>query len=380
MKALTIARKTLREMGREPLMLALLLLFPALLVVLYSVSFNVGGAGLSQFLRLLALNEDRGAAGGQFVQALRDAEYEGKPLFVVDVVSAREEAAPTLAERKAALLIVLPSDFSARLDAGDAPPLELVGDQTFDYYVFARGFLVGIAEQFAATYRGLGALPPVYAMEFVSGTGTMSDLQFGIPGTLIFGVMLGVIYVAMILVREQSGGTLDRLRLTRAAAADLLIGVALAEALLGAVQVLFAFGVATLFGFQSAGSLLLAALIGVLVSLTVTGLGLLTASFAKTDGQAAALATVFMVPLVFLSGAVFPMPKMPVAEIGGRVLNAYDVLPTTFAGEAMRRILVFGDGPAQIGFELAALVVLTALLLAGSVIVYRRRRLAGGHG
>jgi ABC-2 type transport system permease protein len=378
-KALTIARKTLREAAREPLMLALLLLFPALLVARYSVSFNVGGAGLSQFLRLLALNQDRGAAGAQFATALHAAQYDGKPLFVVDAVASRDEAAPALAERKAALLVVIPPHFSARLDAGDAAPLELVGDPTFDYYVFARSFLVGLAEQFAAEYRGLGALPPAYDLEFVSGTGTMSDLQFGIPGVLIFGVMIGVIYVAMIVVREQSSGTLDRLRLTRVRAADLVVGVALAEALLGAAQVLFAFGVAALFGFQGAGpgALALAALIGVLVSLTVTGLGLLTACFAKTDGQAAALATALMLPLVFLSGVVFPMPKMPVAEIGGRVFNAYDILPTTFAGEAMRRVLIFGDDPAHIGFELAALVALTGAFLALGVILYQRRRL--GH-
>lgn len=376
MKALTIARKTLREMLREPLMLSMLLLFPALLVVLYSVSFNVGGAGLSQFLHVLVLNQDRGAAGDQFADGLHAAQYDGKPLFVVDSVASREEAGPSLWERKAALLVVIPPDFTASLDAGRAPSLALIGDQTFDYYVFARSFLAGMAEDFAADYRGLDP-PPVYDMEFVSGTGTMTDLQFGIPGTLIFGVMIGVIYIAMIVVREQSSGTLNRLRLTRARAADMLVGIALAEALLATAQVCFAFGVAALFGFQSGGSLLLAALIGVLVSLTVTGMGLLTACFARTDGQAAALATVIMIPLVFLSGTVFPMPKMPVAEIGGRIMNAYDVLPTTFAGEAMRRVLVYGDGAAQIAFELIALFVLTALFLAAGVALYQRRRLAG---
>ncbi len=376
MKALSITRKTIREAWREPSMLALLVCFPALLIMIYCISFNPSGSGMSQLLRLVVINQDQGAAGAQFTRMLQDAQFDHEVLFSVRQVTARADAETILRERKAAMLILIPPDFTTALSQNGQPGLDIVGDSTFDYYVFATGFLKGMIEQFGAAYRGQNPPPPAAMLEFVSGTGTLTDLQFGIPGTLVFGVMIGVIYIAMIVVREQVSGTLQRFRLTRATAADLLIGIGFAEVILAVLQIILAFGVALLFNFQSTGSLILAVLIGVLVSLSVTGMGLISACVSRSDGQAAMVATAIMIPVVFLSNTIFPMPPMPIATIAGRVINLYDFLPTAHASEAMRRVLIYGDRPSAIAFELIALTVLTSIFLGVGVLVFHQRRIA----
>ena len=61
MKALGIARKTLLELWREPLILGLLLFFPAAFVGLYYVAFGRTEEGLATHLSILIINDDAGA-------------------------------------------------------------------------------------------------------------------------------------------------------------------------------------------------------------------------------------------------------------------------------------------------------------------------------
>jgi ABC-type multidrug transport system permease subunit len=391
-KALSIARKTLLELIREPILPALVFLFPALLIAFYYVAFGGTREGLAGYLTVLVLDEDTGGAladgepwlaGEALVESLRGAEYEGQPVFEVVPVASRRAAEIVLRERKAALLVVIPSDFSERvlqaIDSPDSLPAEvtIVGDTTSDSYIFVYSFVEGLVRTFA---NGAAGRSPAAAVDytFLPGTGTMSDFDFGVGGIIVFGVMFVTITTAQTLVREEVGGTLRRLRLTRARAADLLIGVALAQLALTALLVPVTFGVALLFGFRSRGSLWLAIGIGLLLGLSAVGLGLVTACFARSDGEAANLGAALGVLMVLVSGALYPMPAAPLATIGGRTIQVYDLLPTTHAAEALRQVLILDSGPAEIGYELAGLFILGALILAASVALYGRLKLSGG--
>ena len=380
MKALSIARKTLFEAWREPKLYGLLMLFPALLVVIYYVAFGQSSQGLTQMLRVLVINQDAGPAGAKLIEALRSEQFDGKPVLDVVALADRGAAEATLRERKAALLLMIPADFSRALQAGVAggvvtpAVLQLAGDQASDSYVFAESFVASVVDSF--TKRAIRwDKPEALDMGFISGTGTLSDLQFGIPGVLVFGVLFNTISAAMVLVREEVTGTLRRLQLSHAGAADVIVGVALAHLVLAALQVLLAFGVALLFGFKSPGSVWLAVGIGAVLSLAATGMGLMAACFAHNDGEAANLGTVFLMPIAFLSGAVFPMPAMPLFTMGGHVVQLYDIFPSAHAAEAMRRVLIYGDGPAAVAHSLAGLTVLSALYLALGVVIYRQLKL-----
>ena len=57
----------------------LLMLFPALLVMIYYVAFGQSQQGLSQMLRVLVIDQDAGPAGAQLVAALRAERFDGRP-------------------------------------------------------------------------------------------------------------------------------------------------------------------------------------------------------------------------------------------------------------------------------------------------------------
>jgi ABC-2 type transport system permease protein len=388
MKAFSIARKTVLELWREPLLLVLMLLFPTLLVGFYYLAFGQTEEGLATYLNVLIVNEDAGAtiadnstwqAGKELIDVIRAEEFEGQPVFNVNVVTDRRPAEIALREHKASLLLVIPSDFTQALVDGiagmtPASPaiVSLVGDPGSDSFVFAHSLLEGVIRQY--TMQSLDwsdhILTEVY--EFLPGTGTMSDFDFGVGGIIIFGIAFAVITTPTVLVREHVQGTLRRLRLTRAGAGDLLIGVTLAQMIVIVVQILITFGAAVAMDFRNNGSLLLAIVIGLLFSLSAVGLGLIVACFARNDGEAANLGSGVLVPMVFLSGALFPMPDAPLVSIGDRTIQVYDILPATHAVEAIRRVLIFGDGAGAIGYELFMMTGLSLITLAAGIVLYQR--------
>jgi ABC-2 type transport system permease protein len=406
MKALIVARKMLVELWREPLLVGLLLLFPTALVAFYYFAFRETDAGLATYLSLLVMDDDAGVsmaegqtegfaeeglesgsdgqavlwrAGEDLVEALDQMEWEGDPVFKVEVVDDRRAAEIALREGKASLLLTIPADFSQSLldvstgvDGATPATVSLLGDLGSDGFVFARSFLDGLIREFTRQAARWGADTLTVAYELLPGTGTMSDFDFGVAGNIVFGIMFVIVTASTVLVRENVTGTLRRLRLTRMKAAELLVGATLAQMVLAVIQMLITFGAAVLMGFQNNGSVWLTIGIGLLLNLSAVGLGLVVACFARNDGEAANLASGVMVPMVFLSGALYPMPEAPIATVAGRTIQIYDLLPATHASEAMRRVMVFGDGPGEIAYELVALALLSLVILALGVMLYDR--------
>jgi ABC-2 type transport system permease protein len=192
---------------------------------------------------------------------------------------------------------------------------------------------------------------------------------------IVFGVVFGILGAALVLVRETSSGTLQRMRLAQVRSIDILGGLALALAALTTVQLFLSYALAALFHFQTGGALFLALGICLVLSLGCSGLGMATAGLTHSEGDATNLATGLLVPMVFLSGAIFPMPAAPLFSLAGQTISAYDLMPSTHAAEAMRRVLVYGDGPAQIAYSLAGLALTSSLYLALGAWLYQKRRI-----
>jgi ABC-2 type transport system permease protein len=393
MKAFSITRKTLLELWREPLLLGLLLLFPVALVGFYYVAFGQTEEGLATYLSILVVNDDAGVASGSapdgwwqagadLIDVLCQTEWEGDPIFEVEVVNDHHAAQIALRERKVALLLVIPADFTQALleaasgGAGMSPAkVSLVGDPNSETFVFAQSFLNSLLREFIHQVVGWQDKVPPVNYEFLPGTGTMSDFDFGVGGIIIFGITFLMISTATVMVRENVTGTLSRFQLNCVGAGSLLFGVTLAQMGAAAIQVPITFGTAMAMGFRNNGSLLLAMGIGLLVALSAVGVGLIVACFARNDGEATNLASVALVPMAFLSGALFPMPAVPLFTVGERTVELYDLLPTTHAAVAMRRVLIFGEGPGTIIYELVMMTVLSIAFLVVGVVLYQRLRM-----
>ena len=374
MKVWLVALKYWRESWREPQVTVLFLLFPALMVLIYFFAFGQTGSGLSLYLKIAVVNQDQGDRGAQFIHHLIQAQFDGKPVFNLTQLASAQQVEQVLAERKKALLLVIPPGFSQALAGGSPAHLELVGDPANDNFVFASGFLDTEVDRYTRLATGWTG-PELTRIEFLPSTGKMSDFQVGVPGLLVFGILFGAVTSSLLLVREEVSQTLGRMRLAGLSSAVLLAGLCLQQGGMAGLQAVLAYLVALGFGFQAQGSLPLVLGICLLVSLTATALGLLTACFSHSDGQAAAISTIFILPFAFLSGAVFPLPGIMLGMLGGHPVSAADVFSTTLAAEALRRVLIFGEGFGQVGYELIGILLLTGLYFGLAAWLYWRIKL-----
>jgi ABC-2 type transport system permease protein len=175
--------------------------------------------------------------------------------------------------------------------------------------------------------------------------------------------------------REVESGTLRRLRLTQVNSFELLGGITVWLVLIAILEVVLTFMVALACGFRSQGSLWLATLVGVITSLSVIGAGMIVAAFSKTVSQAFVIANFPLGLFMFMSGVMYPMPRIPLFTIFGHAIAIYDILPTTHAVLALNKIFTLGLGLKDILFELSALTLLSGIYFAVGVRVFQKRQM-----
>ena len=102
---------------------------------------------------------------------------------------------------------------------------------------------------------------------------------------------------------------------------------------------------------------------------------MITACFSKSDGEAANYSMIFLVPLVFFSGAMYPLPPMPLFNVFGHTLDFSELMPTTFATDGIRRVMIYGEGIATIWPDLLWLSVGSLILFSLGVFLFQQIRL-----
>lgn len=389
MRFLYILLKTLRQQSRDLLALSLVLLFAPCFMLLYSLFFPSGSTSygvlvLNQDVPVVTADGTRLAAGEEIMASLRALTYRsGQPLLRVTVVAERGAAECMLRDRDAALLLIIPPELSRMVQARQegretsACAFTMVGDLTNPYYAVAAA-LAGVGlegyEQAALQVER----PLLVREEALGASAARSEFETYVPGLLIFAVLLLVFNSAMAITREVESGTLRRLRLSGLSAAAYLGGTSLGLMAVGLVAIVLAFLAALALGFRSQGPLWLAVLVAALTSFSVIGAGLVVAALARNMTQAFLIANFPLALFMFFSGVMYPLPRVTLCTIAGHSIGPYDLLPATHAVVALNKVLNLGAGGGELGYELGALLLLSALYFAGGAWLFRRRRLLCG--
>jgi ABC-2 type transport system permease protein len=200
----------------------------------------------------------------------------------------------------------------------------------------------------------------------------------GQPATFdrIGGPLVGLFpFISMFLVtsiamlRERTTGTLERLMSMPVGRLDLLLGYGLAFAAVAAVQAtltsVVAFG---LLGLDTAGPV--AAVVGIAIANAVLGmaLGLFVSAFASTEFQAVQFMPAVVVPQLLLCGLLVPREQM--AELL-EWLSA--LLPLTYAYDALAQVTQAGELDADLAVDVAVVSASILVALALGAATLRRR-------
>jgi ABC-2 type transport system permease protein len=359
------------QLARDRKMIPVLLVGPIaqLLALGYAANMDVTS------IPLVLVDEDRTAESRALLERFTGSGY----FALAGSLDTADAAEPWLVDGRAQVALVVPAGYAADLTAARPPRLQVVADGTD-----SNSALLGL--QYATRIvQGLGAELVARRLERASrpvGIGRVElqprvwynpDLKsrwFYVPAVLAMVLMLvTMILPSMAVVREKEIGTLEQLIVTPLAPWQLVLGKLFPFVVIGLFDMLLVTGVARLvFGVPLRGSLLLLTFLTLLFLLNTLGLGLLVSTMVGTQQQAMmSCIYLLMVPMIYLSGLIFPIENMPV----GFQYATY-LIPVRYYADVLRGIFLRGSGLSVLWPEAVTLLAMGLVILLLAALRFRK--------
>ena len=189
----------------------------------------------------------------------------------------------------------------------------------------------------------------------------------------IMGMLLMLVCAMMTsisIVREKEKGTMEVLLVSPVKPLMIIVAKAIPYLVLAFVILIIILLMARfVLGVPLVGSLFWIIAISVIYILLALSLGLLISNVAKTQLVALLLsAMVLLVPIVMLSGMLFPVESMPTVL---QWISA--IVPPRYYIEAMRKLMIMGVGIKEVAREVIILVGMVTLLMTLALVKFNKR-------
>jgi ABC-2 type transport system permease protein len=220
---------------------------------------------------------------------------------------------------------------------------------------------------FLTNPAGRATVTPRLTLLYNPGLKSSWFITTGMIGLLL--VLQGSVVSSASLVREKEIGTVEQLLMTPAESSEIIIAKVAPLFLLLGLDIGLALGVARLvFGVPVRGSLFLFFLSASLCVLCGIGLGMMIATFTRTQQQAQLMGFFTNPPLALLSGATTPIEAMPNWLQPITAIN-----PVKHFAIISRGILLKGTGVDVLYPELLALAAIAFVMVSVSAWQFRKQ-------
>lgn len=350
-RVLHMVRKELIELRSDPRLFGLVIMAPIVQLTMlgYAATTDV------RDVPLVIVDQDHSTESRQLVSRF-DASQN---FVVVGAVTSIAEVQSYLDEGRAWMALAIPFDYGERIKIGQPAAVQVVADGTDASSTnvalgYAGSLIAAYSRELGAAAGRTSAAPLVSAEVRVWYNAELRSRDFMIPG--IVALLLLVITTnlsSMAIVREKELGTLEQLNVTPLARWELIVGKLLPYAVIGMLDVLLVVGVAVLwFEVPMRGSLPLLLGMSLIYLLSTLGLGLFVSTISSTQQQAMMTTTFFLLlPMVFLSGFVFPIENMPAV-----IQPVTYLIPLRYFLVIVRGIFMKGVGLETVWPDAAALL------------------------
>ncbi len=324
--------KEFRELRRDRRTLAMAIVMPLLLLVIFGYAAN------------FTLDHVTTVVGGTHAQQVADQLPAFFDVTEVDANLTDADADTLLRDRDANVVII----------AADAPATAYVDGSN----LFA-------AQSAVSALNRMGSLVDTTIL-FNPDLETSVVMVPAIIGLIL--TFIGTIVTSIGLVKERQTGTLEQLAVMPIRASTVILGKIVPYFLLASfdMTVVTVLGV-WLFDVPFVGNVALFALGAALFLFVVLGLGVFISTISQNAGQAIQVAFMLMLPQILLSGMIFPLDAM---AAGVRWI-AYG-LPLTYFTMISQGIMLRGATLGSLMLPFGALAVMALLIFSGAVLRFRR--------
>ncbi len=369
-KVLALVKKELIQVRRDRRMLPLVLVAPVLqlLILGYAVSLDV------RDIPVAVVDLDQSRSSRDFLSTIFNSGY-----FVEIQRAELSELDRLLDSGKAAVAIVIPAGFERDLLSGRQTFFQgIVDGSESQTATVGLNYLEMASRNFnqKLTLQRLSRTAPGFRPTMIKPevrvffNPSLASRNFLLPG--IFGLLLMVITViltSMAVVKEYDLGTMEQLIVTPLRPQDIILGKLLPFFFLGTADIVIILAVVRLwFKLPLRGSVFLLFVLSLVYMLNTLGLGLFVSTVTRTPQQAMLTSFFFMIPMMLLSGFVFPIENMP------RFFQGLTcIIPLRYYLVILRGIFLKGAGFRALFDETLALFILALAINFLSISRFRNR-------
>lgn len=308
-----VMRKEFLELRQDPKLFGIVILAPIIQLTMlgYAATTDVKN------VPVVVVDADRSSESRELVSRFE----ESANFVIVGMETSIHAVDGYLDGGRAWMALSIPADYGERVRRGEPVTVQVAADGTD---ANSTNVALGYAGRLVATYSrevaaaaGRAPAAPLVSAEVrVWFNPRLESRDFMIPGILALLLLVVTTNLSsMAIVREKELGTLEQLNVTPIARWELIVGKLVPYAIVGMVDVLLVVAVAVgWFDVPLRGSFLLLLVMCGVYLLSALGLGLFVSTISATQQQAMITTSFFfLLPMVFLSGFIFPIENMPQA-------------------------------------------------------------------
>ncbi len=305
----TFAKIDIKRLFRDKVAIFWVFFFPLLFLIIFGSIFSSNN---EVNFRVGLLNESQTEFAREFEQQLRDYDIFKVDQDVTDLDKAKEK----MNRGQMEATIILPPDFGEIQEGKNYPggQAKVLYDQSNEQggqtlSSIMEAIFADINEEFVTNEK------PLTVVAESTATKGLTQFDYTFSGILGFTLLsLGIFGPTTVFPRLKQKGVLRRYKTTTIRVWQYFTGNVISNAFIGILAIILMFIVAlAFFNLNMRGSYINLAFIVVLGTILLFGIGLAIGGWAKNENQAAPLAQVFTLPMMFLSGVFFPTFLMPEA-------------------------------------------------------------------
>lgn len=360
-----LVRKELRQLLRDPKTKRIVFAAPIIQLLLFGYAVTTDVHDVSTYV----VDHDRTAES----RALQDAFTAGGYFRIVGRSDRPADMAAALDDGNAGLGLQIPIGFARDLAAGRGATVQVLVDGTSsNTATVAQGYAGRIVQEFGmrhAAGRGAELDGGVDLRARAWFNAELTSRVYNVPAIIgVLLMMMALLLTALGVVRERELGTLEQLLVSPLTAGELILGKTIPVAIIALIDLALICAVALLwFDIPLRGSvaaLLIASFVYILASL---GLGLFISTVSRTQQEAFMGMFLLFLPVVILSGFMYPVETMPAVFQNLTLLN-----PLRHFLVIVRGIFLKGHGLADIMVPLTIVTGMAVVVLAGAVVRFGR--------
>ena len=361
-RVFAIIRKEFVHIIRDPRSLAMAIAMPVLLIFLFGSSLSLD----VDKVPLVIWDQNRTSDSREYISRFTGSRY----FLLSGYVNSYEEIEQSIDKREAMLALIIPTDFSRKLETGRKADAQLIVDGSdSNTATIAIGYAKTVTDSYTSSLmlktaqrqgeRKVGI--PLEAKPRIWFNQNMQAKNYIIPGLIaVIMMVIAALLTSLTVAREWENGTMEQLLTTPLQPRELILGKLVPYFAIGMFDVLLAVLIGEfLFQVPLRGN---GALVFCMAALFLPGaltMGMLAGIITRSQLVASQLAMVLtFLPSFLLSGCMYSIANMPPFLQG----LTY-VVPARFFVAILKRIYLKGAGLEMFIMEAAGLVIFAVVLI-----------------